>query len=191
MSNMLLNNATQLILGEFCSDYNKRIYGWQLSKKFKLNQKTISNNLNNLEKQNIVKYTTEGKNKYYYLNNSNPQIEDILKIVEIERKNMFLEKYRKIMGLIKELEKRSSGLLVVFGSYASFSSNDKSDLDLFSLGKISEVEDLEKIYHIKINIVKSTKDKFNKSDIFIKEIIKNHIILKGVEEFLELTWQSA
>lgn len=186
---MLLNINTLAILSEFCSDYYKRIYGWQIAKKLKMNQKTASNILNSLEKHNILKYTTEGKNKYYFLNTLNPETADILKIVEFGRKNNFIEKNSKLGGLFNELEKKSQGMLIVFGSYASLTSNKVSDLDIFSLGKINDVEDLEERYGIKINIVKSNRDKFNKSEVFVKEIIKNHIILRGVEEFIELTWE--
>ena len=186
---MLLNKNTFKVLAEFCSDYSKKIYGGQIAKKLKMNQKTVSNVLNALEKQNIVKYSTEGKNKYYFLNRLNPKILDILKILELGRKNNFLDKYPKLSELFIALEKRTSEMLIIFGSYANFTANDKSDLDVFVLGKIGEIEDLEKKYNLNINIIKSSKEKFNKEEVFIKEVIKNHIVLKGVEEFIELTWQ--
>ncbi|MCX6750384.1 MAG: nucleotidyltransferase domain-containing protein [Candidatus Pacearchaeota archaeon] len=186
---MLLNENTFKILAEFCSDYSKRIYGGQVAKKLKMNQKTVSNILNALEKQNIVKYFTEGKNKYYFLNKLSPQIADIIKILEIERKNNFIAKYPKFKELFIALEKRTKGVLIIFGSYANFTSNEKSDLDVFVMGNLKGKEDLEEKYNLIINIVKSSKENFNKEEIFIKEIIKNHIILKGVEEFIELIWQ--
>lgn len=186
---MLLNKNNFKVLSEFCSDYSKKVYGGQIAKKLKMNQKTVSNVLNSLEKQNIIKYSTEGKNKYYFLNRLNPKIPDILKILELGRKNNFLDKYPKLNELFISLEKRTSGMLIIFGSYANFTANNNSDIDVFVLDKIREIEDLEKKYNLKINIIKSSKEKFNKEEIFIKEVIKNHIILKGVEEFIELTWQ--
>ena len=185
---MLLNGNTFKILSEFCSDYSKRIYGGQIAKKLKMNQKTVSNIFNTLEKDNIVKYATEGKNKYYFLNRLNPKILEIIKIIEIERKNAFVEKHQNQSEIFSLLEKRAQGILIIFGSYANFTNNSKSDLDVFSLGKIAEVEDLEERFNIKINIVKSSKEKVNKSDIFIKEVMRNHIILRGVEDFIELIW---
>jgi len=188
MSNMLLNNKIIDILSEFSSDYHKKIYGRDVARKLKMNQKTTSNILNNLEKEDILKFSQEGKNKCYFLNKFNSQIKEIIKLIEINRKVKFLEKYKKIKELFEKLEKKSEGILIIFGSYAAFSNNEKSDLDVFIIGKISRLEDIERDYNVKINIVKSTKEKFNKEDIFIKEIIKNHIILKGVEGFVELTW---
>src|SRR3989344_7692216 len=171
MSTMLLNNKTNEILMEFSSDYNRRIYGRDIAKKLKMNQKTASNILNKLEKENILKFSKEGKNKYYFLNKFNPQIKEIIKLIEINHKVKFLEKYKRLKELFDKLEQRTQGVLIVFGSYAGFSANEKSDLDIFVLGKITDTEDLEQIYNIKINLIKSNKEKFNKQDNFVKEII--------------------
>jgi len=188
ISNMLLDNKTLKILEEFCSDKNKKIYGRQVAIKLKMNQKTVSNILNRLEKENILKYSTEGKNKYYFLNMLNPQIKDIIIMIEIARKNRFIQKYKGLSNLFYELEKLTQGILVIFGSYASSTNNKDSDLDVFIIGNIDEVGKFERLYKIKINIVKSDKKKINKEDVFIKEIMKNHVIIKGVEEFVNLIW---
>jgi DNA-binding transcriptional ArsR family regulator len=188
MSNMILNNNILCILENFTGDYSKRIYGRDISKKLKMNQKTVSNVLNKLEKENILKFSIEGKNKYYYVNILKPDIKEIVKLVEINKKIKFIEKYKKFRELFNKFELRTDGILVVFGSYADFSSNEKSDLDVLIIGKNEELKDLEELYNIKINIVKIDKKKFDKDDILIREVIKNHIILKGIENFIELIW---
>ena len=188
MSNMIFNTNKLKILEEFSLDYRRRIYGRNVAKKLKMNQKTVSNILNELEKEHILKFTQEGKNKYYYLNEFYPYVKEVIHLIETQRKISFLEKYKKLKELFLKLEERTDGILVIFGSYASFSANEKSDLDVLVMGKIKEVEDLEEIYNIKINIVKSKKDKFDKKECFIKEIIKNHIILKRMEDFVDLIW---
>jgi predicted nucleotidyltransferase len=192
MSNMLLKkkiknpeDKAMNILMEFSSDYYGRIYGRQIAKKLKMNQKTVSNILNKLEKEHILKFSTEGKNKYYYLNRFNKKIREIIKLIEINKKIKFLE-HSSLKELFNKLEQRSRGILIVFGSYAKNQATKKSDLDVFIMGEIQDVKDLEGLYNIKINIVKSSKEKFNKQDTFIKEIIKNHVILKGMEDFVDL-----
>lgn len=189
MSNMILNNNHCLeILENFAMDYNKKIYGRDISKKLRMNQKTVSNILNKLEKEHVLKFSIEGKNKYYSLNKFNPNIKEIIKLIEINRKIRFINRYKKFIELFNRLESRTDGILILFGSYANFSSDEKSDLDILIIGKNQEINDLEELYNIKLNLVKITKKKFNKEEILIKEIIKNHIILKGVEEFIELLW---
>ena len=186
MSNMLLNENKLKILGEFSSDYSRRIYGRDAAKKLKMNQKTVSNTLNELEKEHILKFKQEGKNKYYYVNEFYSYLKEVVNLIETQRKINFLEKYKKLKDLFAKLEQRTEGILAVFGSYANFSSNKKSDLDVFIIGKSKNVDDLEELYNVKINIVRSNKSKFDRNAYVIKEIIKNHIILKGTEEFIEL-----
>jgi len=185
---MLLNNKELIILKEFAYDYSIKNYGRKLAIKLKMNQKTVSNILNSLEKEHILKFTQDGKNKYYYLNKSNPFVKDIVKLIEINKRIMFFKEYNKLNELFSEIEKRSKGLVILFGSYAKLSSTKSSDIDIFVIGKVEDLKDLETLYKIKINIVNSSKDKFKLNDLFIKEIITNHIILKGVEEYIELTW---
>ena len=50
MSNMLLNKNKLKILKEFSNDYGKRVYGRNIADKLKMNQKTVSNTLNELKK---------------------------------------------------------------------------------------------------------------------------------------------
>ncbi|MBM3228701.1 hypothetical protein FJZ20_02365 [Candidatus Pacearchaeota archaeon] len=188
MSNMLLNINKLNILTEFSTDYTKKVYGRDLAQKLKMNQKTVSNILSELEKENILKFTQEGKNKYYFLNEFYPYIQEIIQIIELRKKINFLEKYKKLKELFSKLEDLSEGILIIFGSYANFSATPKSDLDVFVMGKIRNVEELEEIYNLKINILKSDKKNFNKNDSFTKEIIKNHIVLKGLEDFIDLIW---
>jgi uncharacterized protein len=188
MSNMILNNKALEILENFLGDYNKSIYGRDIAKKLKMNQKTVSNTLNKLEKEHILKFSIEGKNKYYYLNNLNIAIKEIIKLIEINRKIRFIDRYKKFRDLFSKLESKTEGIVIIFGSYANFSASEKSDLDVLIIGNHKEIKDLEQLYNIKINIVKINKEKFNKGDILIGEVIKNHVILKGIEEFIELIW---
>ena len=188
MSNMILNNKIVKILEVFSGDYNKRIYGRDVAKKLKMNQKTVSNILNSLEKENILKFSIEGKNKYYYLNRFNPNIKEIVKLIEIQRKIEFLGGYKRFRELFNKLDERAKGILIIFGSYADYSANEKSDLDISIIGNIGNIGDLEQLYNIKINIVKISEKDFNKEDTIVREIIKKHIILKGEDEFIRLIW---
>ena len=188
MSNMLLNNKELKILAEFTSDYNSKSYGRAIASKLRTNQKTVANILNKLEIQHIIKFRQEGKNKYFFLNKANPQTKEVIKLVEINKRIKLFEKYKKLHSLFLDIEKRARGIIVIFGSYANFTSNERSDLDLFLIGTITEIEDLEGLYNIKINVIKSKKGKVKSNDLFINEIVKNHIILKGIEEFIDMLW---
>jgi len=186
MSIMLFNKKEIKIMKEFSDDYDKRIYGRELAKKLKMNQKTVSNILIKLEKKNILKYSFEGKNKYYSLNKFNLYLVEIIKIIEISKKIEFLEKHKETKSLFDKIQEKSSGVLLIFGSYAKGEETKKSDLDICVIGKIEDLSSLEKIYSIKINCIRYNKLNFMKKDTLSKEIIKNHVILKGLEEFVEI-----
>src|SRR3989344_1022091 len=121
MSNVILNINRFKILEEFAADYNKRIYGRDIAKKLKMNQKTVSNVLNELEMEHILKFAREGKNKYYSLNEFYPYMMEIIQLIETQRKINFIEKYKKTGDLFSKLEERTEGMLVIFGSYANLS----------------------------------------------------------------------
>ena len=89
----MLDNKVESILAEFSSDYNKKIYGREIARKLKMNQKTVSNLLNKLEKDNILKFSQEGKNKYYFLNKLNQTTKEMIKLVEINKRILILDQY--------------------------------------------------------------------------------------------------
>lgn len=188
MSNMLLNKTQLNILEQFTGSHDCKIYGRNIAKKMQMNQKTVANTLGKLEMANILKSSTEGKNKYYALNKFNINIMDIIQLVEIGKKLDFMKKNAAILPLFHELEKKAKGMLIIFGSYAKGTNTKNSDIDLFIIGNVIGITDLEKLYNIKINIVNAKKEKFDINDHLVKEVIKSHIILKGAEEFIGLTW---
>ena len=68
-----------------------------------------------------------------------------------------------------------SNLIILFGSYAKGIPKENSDIDLY-------METKEKIRNDLFNI---KTGKFNCNDLLIKEIIKNHVIIKGTELYYE------
>jgi len=185
---MLLNKTEQIILEEFTKSKGSRIYGRAIANKFNLNQKTVSNILNKLEKEDILKFKEEGKNKYYFLNKNKLEIKEIIKLIEINKKINFMGKNPKLRKLIDEIEKISKGILIIFGSYAKNTQKKDSDLDLVIIGNIGDLKEFEDSFGIEINVIKIGKNKFDQNEVFIKELMENHIILKGTGEFVDLIW---
>jgi predicted nucleotidyltransferase len=93
-----------------------------------------------------------------------------------------LEKYPYLRSIIEKIQKdKKIKLAILFGSYAKGLAKQDSDIDIYidTTNKTKkELEALDTKLSIKIG-------KFNSSSLLAKEIIKNHIILKGVEEFYE------
>ena len=79
-------------------------------------------------------------------------------------------------------EKCPDKMIVLFGSYAKLNPKDDSDIDIY----IDTTDKTIKMAVNNINEKISAKiGGFNKEDLLIQEIIKNHIIIRGGETFYE------
>lgn len=185
-----MHNKEIEILKLFLGDYNRRIYGRQIVGKISISQKWIATTLKKMETSDILVSKSEGKQKYYSINLRNPVIKSLLLEVEVEKSKDFLQKNAKINLALKEI---SGKIVCVFGSYAKGIQKSGSDIDLFVVGgsrahikKIAQKYDLdlsEKIYTEK-QFIKALKEK----SPLISEIVSNHIIIKGFEDFIEKVW---
>ena len=104
-------------------------------------------------------------------------------IVEMHKTIQAIKKYprlRKIIDKIKE-NKRIS-LVVIFGSYAKGTATKQSDIDLYIETEDRKIKDVAELIDTKLSVKIGQYDRKN---ILIREIEKDHIIIKGVEKFYE------
>ncbi len=145
---------------------------------------TVLRKLRLLSQKNIVDSVREGRNTVYFIK-STLRARYAIYIAEHYKLSKLFERYPKLAIIFDEVLKKAKGdMIILFGSYASFSAREDSDIDLYI-----ETQDS----HLKKNIshVHSTLSvkigQFELSSLLIKEIIKNHIILRGMERFYEKT----
>ena len=106
-------------------------------------------------------------------------------MAENYKTNKVLKKYPQLSILMKDVSDNTrSSLRVLFGSYAKFNAKEDSDIDVYVETKDSKVK--EKLSQISNRLSLKTGD-FDLNNNLIKEIIKNHAIIKGVEVFYERT----
>jgi Nucleotidyltransferase domain. len=88
------------------------------------------------------------------------------------------------LGIIFEeiLEKTDEKLIVLFGSYAKGLAKRDSDIDIYIETKSRNLKKVIESIHPKINVKIGT---FDTKSPLIKEIIKDHIIIRGIEVFYE------
>tara|TARA_Y100000310_G_C20539866_1_gene742688 strand:+ start:335 stop:868 length:534 start_codon:yes stop_codon:yes gene_type:complete len=154
----------------------------EIAKNLKINHMMINRKLAELRKENIVDFDIKGKNKVYFLKKSLEA--EIFKIAMEEYFLMkTLDKYPKLRKIIEKVRnERKIKLAILFGSYAKQNPGKDSDIDIFIESKDRNVKrDIEQI-NSKINVKLGEYDKNNN---LIKEIDKNHIIIKGFEEYYE------
>jgi len=162
---------------------NKPLFFREISKKSKVSiggtQKALSNYSDFFDKE------VKGRNTYYFFRPGVLKIY-LKKLIEIERMIRFTSKNKILKEFLLKLNEMKIPSLI-FGSYASNTNKKTSDLDLVVL---SDVELPEYLCPVELHIIRATKKEFRKSmnlnDDFSKEILKNHIIINGIDYFSEV-----
>jgi len=89
------------------------------------------------------------------------------------------------------------GTIILFGSFAKGQTNERSDIDLFV---VTEKKLDRSIFMKAGNLVgreasveSSTRRQFLKGlengDPLVREVVSNHIVLKGIDEFCDIMWR--
>ena len=143
---------------------------------------TILRKINELVKENVLDYKKEGKNKIFFIKN-NLKAKNYIYSAEIHKLNKLLKKHPELSVIFEDIKKNfSKGMIILFGSYAKGNPKQDSDIDIYletNDNKIKDkVQDINSRLSVKIG-------KFDTKSLLIKEIIKNHIIIRGLEDFYE------
>ena len=145
---------------------------------------TVLRRLNNLQKENALDYKREGKNKVFFIKKS-LQAKNYALNAERYKLIKLLKSYPEVGIVIEDIIKKCrERLIVLFGSYAKFNAKKDSDIDVYIETKIRKVKEDVEMINSKISV---KIGKFDLDSNLIKEIIKDHIILKGSEGFYEKT----
>lgn len=154
----------------------------EIARKLGESHSTVLRKINWLIDRNVVGAKMQGKNKLYSLEN-NLECRAVVFMAENYKLSKLLGEYPELAVILGEvLGKVNSEMVVLFGSYAKFSADKGSDVDIFierrDLKLKKKIEGLNSRLSVKFGI-------FDLDSLLVKEIIKNHVILKGVEEFYE------
>jgi len=146
------------------------------------NQTNIARKVQELYRENIVDFKQEGRNKVFFLKKTLEAKQyaysaEMQKLVEILKKYPSL---RRVIEFIKKSEKIS--MAVLFGSYAKGIAHKESDIDIYIDTTDARVKKEVELVDSKINI---KTGRYDKNSLLIKEVDKNHVIIKGVESYYE------
>ncbi len=145
---------------------------------------TILRKINQLVKENILDYKREGKNKVFFIKN-NLNAKNHVYLSEIYKLSKLLKKYPELSAIFNKIQKNKKiKLAILFGSYAKFIAKPNSDIDIYIETKNQNLKKEIQMANTKLSI---KIGQFTLSSLLIKEIIKNHVIIKGVENFYEKT----
>jgi predicted nucleotidyltransferase len=160
----------------------REMYGRELAKVLNTSLTRIQLILNELRNYNVLDYKVEGKNHIYFIK-KNLVAKTFFLNAENYKLAKLLRKYTVLESLFKEIEEKyPNKMVILFGSYAKFISKEDSDIDIYVDTTDKKIKaDIGKIYgKLSVQI-----KEFDREDLLIKEIIKNHVIIQGGELFYE------
>ena len=145
---------------------------------------TISRKLSRLLHENVVGYRTEGKNKVFFVK-KNIQARNYVSSAERYKLGKLISRYPKVAAVLDEVLKACrERLIVLFGSHAKFDAGSGSDIDIFIETESRKVKESVEAINSRISVKTGRLDR---ESPLSREIIKNHVILRGEEEFHERT----
>jgi len=154
----------------------------EIAKKLNVNHMMIVRKIKELSKENVVDFTQEGKNQTYFLKKT---AESKAYVFITEQYNLVqtIAKYPGLRNIIEKIQgDKKIKLAILFGSYAKGLAGKDSDIDLFIETKNKSIKKELSLVDSKLNIKIGM---YSKENNMIKEIDKNHIIIKGVESYYE------
>ncbi len=184
----ITENGLQII-SLFTNGFDREYYIREVEKLLKISPRTAQLILEDLENKGIIESKVKGKIKSYKLK-INELGKRYFTFVEQYKSIAFMEKNLLVKEVIEKINPFIDGIGIIFGSYAKGISNKESDLDIFVAGHY-EKEEIKKVstnLGIEISIKCYPLKTFEKNvnqDILLKEVLKNHIVFKNTELFIQ------
>jgi len=145
---------------------------------------TVLRRLNALVEENVLDYRQEGRNKVFFIKR-NLQAKNYVFNAERYKLIKLLNEHPELGIIIEDiLKKTKEKLIILFGSYAKFTAKRDSDIDVYVETRSRETKGNVEMIHSRLKVKIGD---FDLDSELIREIIKDHIILRGVEEFYEKT----
>ncbi|KHO52993.1 MAG: hypothetical protein QT05_C0011G0005 [archaeon GW2011_AR13] len=143
---------------------------------------TVLRKINQLVKDSILDYKTEGKNKSFFIKR-NIKARNYVHLSEIYKLNKLLDKSPQMSIILEDVKNNfSKGMIILFGSYAKGNETKNSDIDIYLETNDNKIKNKIKELNSKLSI---KIGEFDLNSLLIKEIIKNHVIIRGVEDYYE------
>ncbi len=160
----------------------KSSHARELAKLLGTNHMTVSRKIKELVKENVLDYEQEGKNKRYFIKKT-VEAKSYLVIMESYKLNQLIKKYPALRAIIEKLQENPKiNLAILFGSYAKGTAKEDSDIDIYIYTKDKNIKKDLGLTNSRLSI---KIGKYDRSNLLIKEIEKNHIIIKGAERYYE------
>ena len=155
-----------------------------IAEKLSGNHATVLRKLRDLEEENCVDFRMEGKNKTYTVKRS-IEGRNAAMIAELYKQSAIISRYPALRGIFTAVhEMPDVSLALLFGSYAKGLATAESDIDLFIETTDPGIKKQLEQRHIRLSVKTGL---FDTNDLLVREIVKDHVIIRGVEIYFDRT----
>ncbi len=144
---------------------------------------SVQRRLARLMDANVLDCEAEGRNKVFRLKR-NLQAKNYIFNAERYKLMKLINEYPEVGMVVEGLIEKTDRPVLLFGSYARFEAKKDSDIDIYVDTDERKVKAEMEIINSKVRVKIGA---FDRDSNLIKEIVKNHVVLKGVEAYYEKT----
>ncbi len=192
-----INQTTLKILGHYASNYKRSLHLREIARETKVDVKAVQLQLKRLEKANILSNTLKGRNKEYSLNLGNSMTKYYMILAETFASISYLGRNFLIKKITGEIANRVDGSIILFGSFAKGATTKESDIDLFVIAEkkidMEAIREAASLAGREVSVKSANRKQFVKgledNDPLISEVVSNHVLLKGVDDFCDIMWR--
>ena len=177
------------VLSLFTRGYDREIYIREVARYLPISRGTAQTALEYLEAKQVLRSVTRGRTRLFSLRRGD-HARDFCTLAEVYRRICLREEEPFLAGVLNRIVPHIEGSGAVFGSRAEGTADEESDLDLFVAGECrrEEIERIGEIYGLKIHLTVYPLKIFDRdlhTDPFLREVLRNHVLIKGTEHFVE------
>ena len=161
----------------------------------------VHRTVNKLIKDNVIIKEKAGKSYLCSINLETEKTIALVNLSEIEKKNDLYNSNKELKIILEDFVKSigsaiDTASIILFGSHAKGTSTKESDIDIILITKSKTgIDKITKEIYAKfgkeVNAIAITPEDFKrqKDKALIKEIVKDHYVLYGVEKFVNLVFK--
>lgn len=192
-----INQTTLRILGLYRGDYRRALHLRHIARETRVDVKAVQLQLKRLERLNILVSRLRGRNKEYSLNLNNSIAKYYVILAETFASLSYLSRNFLIKKVASEISNQIDGTIILFGSFASGQATKESDIDLFIVADRKPlkfaVRETADLIGREISVKSAIRGEFMRglqdADPVVREVVLEHIILRGVDDFCDIMWR--
>ncbi len=192
-----INQTTLRILGLYRGDYRRALHLRHIARETRVDVKAVQLQLKRLERLNILVSRLRGRNKEYCLNLNNSIAKYYVILAETFASLSYLSRNFLIKKVASEISNQIDGTIILFCSFASGQATKESDIDLFIVADRKPlkfaVRETADLIGREISVKSAIRGEFMRglqdADPVVREVVLEHIILRGVDDFCDIMWR--